>query len=497
MIDNAPGVADHSIASSSAYSPAGVRYFDGQINVSSIELSSDGFSGLWNQTLSWSNGTPPSSDNGTDIIDWDRPYLLRPNGDNSAITVVSSATDARFYTLVGNNYVPQFFVQDQLTHNTSTGEFVLNDTMGDQLHFFDWTASQANQQGQFKSCTDAKGNLISVTSWTSTGEVAEMQRTDSSSGVTQSYLYTYLASPDPNAGLIAHVTLRQNVNNGPWTIVRQAAYDYYDGTANKPYGNLGDLRTATTLDGNNHVIDTTYYRYYTSADAGSIGYVHGLKYVFSPQSYARMAADLSNPLTATDAHVAPYADDYYQYNPTSQQVTMAVIQGSGCSVCTGGQGTFTYTYALSSFSNGYNNWTYKTVETLPDSSTNTVYANFAGETMLNVFQSGSQKWENFYKYDSSGRLILQANPSAVTGYNDSYADLLDQNQVGDYGYLSSTTGLIQLADYYSTTTATQTTAGGAAGYYQDTKLEQGKSGTPTLQQTVQYLRRPRARRFTR
>jgi len=156
-------------------------------------------------------------------------------------------------------------------------------------------------------------------------------------------------------------------------------------------------------------------------------------------------------------------------------------------VCTGGQGTFTYSYALSSFSNGYNNWATKTLETLPDSSTNTVYANYAGEAMLDVFQNGSQKWENFYKYDSSGRLTQQANPSAVAGYNEAYADLLDQNQVGDYGYLSSTTGLIQQTDYYSSTTATETTAGGAAGYYQDTKLEQGKTGTAILQQTVQYF----------
>jgi RHS repeat-associated protein len=487
MIDNAPGVADHSLSSSSVYSPAGVRYFDGQINVSSTDLSTDGFGSLWNQTRSWSNGSPPSSDNGTGIIDWDRPYLLEPNGNNSEIVVVSNATDARFFSLVGSTYVPQFYIQDQLTHNTSTGEFILTDTMGDQIHFFDWSGSQANQWGQFKSCTDAKGNLISVTSWTSNGNVAEMQRTDSSSGVTQSYLYTYLTSPDPNAGMISNITLRQNVDNGPWTIVRQVAYDYYDGTNNKPYGNLGDLRTATTLDGNNNVIDTTYYRYYTPADAGGIGYVHGLKYVFSPQSYARMAADISNPLTATDAQVAPYADDYYQYDPTSQRVTMAVIQGNGCSVCTGGQGTFTYSYASSTFSPGYNSWAEKTVETLPDSSTNTVYTNFAGETMLDVFQSGSQKWENFYQYDASGRLILQANPSAVTGYNDSYADLLDQNQVGDYGYLSSTTGLIQLTDYYSSTTATETTPGGAAGYYQDTKLEQGKAGTPILQSSAQYF----------
>jgi hypothetical protein len=166
---------------------------------------------------------------------------------------------------------------------------------------------------------------------------------------------------------------------------------------------------------------------------------------------------------------------------------MAIIQGNGCSVCTGGQGTFTYSYASSTFSPGYNSWAEKTVETLPDSSTNTVYTNFAGETMLDVLQSGSQKWENFYEYDASGRLILQANPSAVTGYNDSYADLLDQNHVGDYGYLSSNTGLIQLTDYYSSTTATETTPGGTAGYFQDTKLEQGKAGTPILQSSMQYF----------
>ena len=75
----------------------------------------------------------------------------------------------------------------------------------------------------------------------------------------------------------------------------------------------------------------------------------------------------------------------------------------------------------------------------------------------------------------------------MSGYNDSYADLLDKNQVGDYGYLSTSTGEIELTDYYTTTTATSTTAGGVAGYYEDSKLEQGTSGTPILQETVQYL----------
>jgi hypothetical protein len=81
--------------------------------------------------------------------------------------------------------------------------------------------------------------------------------------------------------MLGNVTLRTQVNGGQWSIVKQVAYDYYDGTSQKPYGNLGDLRTATTMDGNNNIIDTMYYRYYTSADAGTTGYVHGLKYSFS------------------------------------------------------------------------------------------------------------------------------------------------------------------------------------------------------------------------
>jgi hypothetical protein len=188
MIENAPGVADHSISPASEYSPAGVRYFDGQINVTSTDLSTDGFGSFWNQVRSWSNGTPPSSNNGTGVIDMDRPYLLRPNGDNSQIVVASSATEARFFNLVGSNYVPTFYVQDQLTHNTSTGEFLLTDTSGDVIHFWDWTASQSARWGQFKSCTDPEGNTISVTSYTSNGNVAEMQRSDGTT--TQSYLFT-------------------------------------------------------------------------------------------------------------------------------------------------------------------------------------------------------------------------------------------------------------------------------------------------------------------
>jgi hypothetical protein len=270
MIDEAAGLFEASYDPASAVSPAGVRYFDGQVNITSTDLSSDGFGSTWTQTRSWSNGTPPSSYNGTGMIDTNRPSLLNPNGDNSEIVLVSNATDARFFNLVNGSYVPQFFLQDHLVHNTGTGEFVFTDNVGNTMHFFDFSASQANQRGQFKSCMDPKGNTISVTSWTSDGKAQEMQRSDGTT--TQSYLYTYLVSPDPNAGLISNITLRQKVGSGSWTVVRQANYTYYNGT--QSYGNLGDLLSATILDANNHVLDTTYMRYYTPADAGRPAHGH-------------------------------------------------------------------------------------------------------------------------------------------------------------------------------------------------------------------------------
>ena len=120
--------------------------------------------------------------------------------------MVSSATDARFYTLVGS-YVPQFFDQDQLVHNTGSGTFVLTDTMADTMTFEDFTASQANERGQFKSCTDAMGNTISVTSYTSNGSVAQMQRTDGTRASPKPTCILTWPPPIPMPGDISNITL--------------------------------------------------------------------------------------------------------------------------------------------------------------------------------------------------------------------------------------------------------------------------------------------------
>jgi hypothetical protein len=80
---------------------------------------------------------------------------------------------------------------------------------------------------------------------------------------------------------------------------------------------------------------------------------------------------------------------------------------------------FGYTFSASSFIDGINNWRTKTVESLPDGNRRTVYTNYVGLVMLKITvrMSGgaetSDKWYEYYQYDSAGRVTLAANSSAV------------------------------------------------------------------------------------
>ncbi len=56
----------------------------------------------------------------------------------------------------------------------------------------------------------------------------------------------------------------------------------------------------------------------------------------------------------------------------------------------------------------------------------------------------------------------------------------------EYEYLNNSSGEIDLADYYATTTATSSTPSGAAGYEEDTKIVQGQEGTPILHTSMDY-----------
>jgi RHS repeat-associated protein len=101
--------------------------------------------------------------------------------------------------------------------------------------------------------------------------------------------------------------------------------------------------------------------------------------------------------------------------------------------------------------------------------------------MLKVYHDTSSglNWDYFTQYDGSGRVILQAQPSAVTGYNDSFSNLAVT--------LSSSSGRINTVDYYTSTTAGETTAGGVAGYEQDEKVQQGQNGAAITLNATQYF----------
>jgi RHS repeat-associated protein len=474
--------------STEEYSGDPVRFADGTLKLTTTDVESTGFGIHWGQSRSWTNmpGYWASGSNGSGNVDLQLPYL-RQNAAGNEIIVITNGTDARYFDQNGSTYTPRMYLQETLTHDTANQQFVLTDTQGDVIRFWDFTSTlPASQQGQFQSFTDPAGNVTAVVSRNAAGQPTEVHRSGNSGGIptVESYLYAYYGS-GPNTGQLAWVTLRRKINGGSYNTVRQALYTYYDGT--QAHGNLGDLMTAQIKDGNGNVLATDYYRYYTG-EAG--GYVHGLKYVFNSHSYDRLTAAFPTTWsTATDAQVAPYADQYYEYD-TTQRVTKQVLQANGSSLAGGaGQGTFTFTYYLpSTNANGYNSWHNKTLETLPDGSTQTVYTNYIGEVMLQVFHDAAtgNNWETFQKFDNSGRLILTAYSSALTGYDETKADLLN-NVSGNYQYMSDNTGLVKITDYYASTTATETSAGGAAGYVEDTKLQQGEMGTPILQDSTQYF----------
>jgi RHS repeat-associated protein len=275
---------------------------------------------------------------------------------------------------------------------------------------------------------------------------------------------------------MSHVTLRRSTDSGStWTTIRQAAYSYYDGA--QAHGNLGDLWTVQVEDASGSTIDEYYYRYYVAGESG--GLAHGLEYVFNPDSYARLVAALGTDVDSlSNTQVAPYANNYFQYD-THFRVTEEILQGAGA----GGLGTFQFTYTSSSNTPGFNSWAMKTVETLPDSNYDTVYTNAYGEVMLVDHHAGSSDWNTFYAYDDQGRRTLTADPSAISGYSQSYADLMHNDGYGNYAYLNDSSGFITLADYYTTTSSMD---GSVAGYQEDVQIEQGDQGTPIPQETWTY-----------
>ena len=188
--------------------------------------------------------------------------------------------------------------------------------------------------------------------------------------------------------------------------MQSVQYAYYDGTESG--GDARDLQTATVEDSAGNPISVDYYRYYTMGEAN--GYDGGLEFAVLGAAYGQLKTAAggtdADVFAASDSTVALYADNYFQYD-SQGRATEEIASGAGCSVCSSGQGTFSYTYTASSNTPGPNSWSMETVETLPDGNTNTVYTNSSGNIMLNVFTdtTTAQQWDTYYQYNSAGQCV--------------------------------------------------------------------------------------------
>jgi RHS repeat-associated protein len=472
-----------------------VGWSDGDVCVTgTCTPGAGGFGQPWGVGWGWTNlgGAAAPGYAGNGIVPKGVPALRT---DGTHLVVLRGGSAAEYFDGTTGTITPRHMSQSTMTYNSGTGEYTLTSSGGARLVFNDFSASLPTyQKGQIKSVTDPNGNVTSISSRTTDGKPADIQRTSTAGGVTttESYQYAYIAS-GTNAGKIDTITLRRQVGTGgSWTTVRTVTFTYHDGTGSG--GTAGDLHTAVEKDAAGNVITNWWYRYYTTSSA--TGYAGAMKYVVSGAAYDRLKAwcdaNATTPDAATDAQVSPFADHYYEYDSV-HRVTKHTQQGTGCTACFGGLQTNTYTYTTSPFAPGYSSWRTKTVETHPDNNTLTVYTNFAGQPVLKVYKDTTtgQEWCTYFQRDTQGRLTLMALPSAVSGYDETKADLLN-NQSGNYQYLRDSQGLIQKATYYGSNpspAAGPTTAGGVTGYVYQTSEQRGEGGTAVLQRTTQYYSR--------
>ncbi len=497
-----------------------ISYYNGSPQITSPGLSSSGFDGNWGVNLNWTSMTvfTPNTAYGNGWSSQNQGYLEYLGGGTSAnpnIMLVNSAYNQdvfNFNTATGQ-YQAQAVSTNTLIHNDN-GTYTLATDIGTTLQYYDFSNSTpVDLQGQLISMTDATGNTVTF-SYTSSGQISSVTQTDAAGDV-ETYNYTYITS-GINAGKVSLITQSlQRAGQTSSTIYRQMALTYYDGSysGNMQYGNAGDLQTVSIEDGTGNVLQESYYRYYTPGDmlnSGEtpIGYVGGLQYVFNTTSFQRLSAAFSDPFSATAAQVAPYANNYFQYDADHEATLETFAQGGAAA--TGGLGTQSLSYYLnpnSAAGDNYNTWFMRTTVTMQDGSENVVYTNVNGDVMLSMTVDpvdvgnpslNGDVWITAYNFNSQGKTLETINPSAIN-LNASILDgattvsaietaLQQYSDLGiAEGLVYSNQGLIDSTAYYASTTATATTPGGVAGNIEADYVQQGADGTPVEQDSYTYI----------
>jgi len=470
----------------------------------------------------------------------------RPAGVTDTIIVFSSGSDQRYFdTTNGTTWAERYGGPETLS--ISGGEAILTDTEGGQTHFYDPSGatnpgefkSYVDPYGNTTSVTSLdsfgnpaevqrtngtaieswlyayinnpaqSGNVLlatvllrrkatSLSSWVSVRQSDYSFFDGSYAGSMQFGNQGDLRSAaisDPNTSLSAALsysgtTVTATVNNsyavGDTVVVGGATQQAADGlwVVTSASSTQFQFSITTSLSGSdtatvNKPFDVSFNRYYTPSNDGGVAARDGLiQFVLGPQSYARARAAGYDSATATDANIANYADNQFKYD-SSERVTDEYVQGGAVHT------QYAYFTKTSYTVTGFNSWKYGTVFTDANGDTTTTYADSAGQVMMSIqADTSGNQWATFYKYDTSGRMILMAMPSAISlpssfhgsGTDQSYSDLLHAVS-GNYQYMNDSTGVVNDLDFYST---------GAVGYFQDLKVQQGETGTAILLQTKTY-----------
>ena len=181
----------------------------------------------------------------------------------------------------------------------------------------------------------------------------------------------YINDPNGRLGDLRTVS----IEDGSGNVISQDYYRYYKLTGESYYtGNQGPTNDSATTGGPDPLQPSEVYGYNPQSPAWTDVLLNsGLKTVVQGASFSRMAAAVSNYQTASDSAIQPYVDNFFQYERwsdhegadgvpqdgapgynsingynwrigfrfgTQYRATEEVAQGSGCSSCSGGQGTY-------------------------------------------------------------------------------------------------------------------------------------------------------------
>jgi RHS repeat-associated protein len=487
--------------------------------------SSDADGEPLDDNTTWGNGpqfASGNSANGNNTINGAAPSLVA-NGSSSVLAVGGRGGVRGFDGVSGTSstvYVSRSGLSDTLTHDNTSHIFTLTDSDGTQSIYYDFSTNvTSGLQGKIEYMINPSGSsatTVSTYAYDGNNRLQTITRSSTDSGGTsysEQFSYTYIAS-GCNAGKIDNVLLQRKVGAGSYAGWRETKYRYYDGSAiastnaaSIAYGNAGDLMSEQLLDAtttNLAVISTSYMRYFTPNGTGTNGYTGALEYVVGPGSYARMVTNGAgyDPLAGavSDSTIASYADDAFQYDLVTHQVTQHVVQGEGAS----GLGTHTYSYGwyhgtnTISVGDGHGAaWGARLDETLPDGTIDRTYFDANGEPLLQItIDANGNQWGTYYMRDSAGRVRATFNPSTLTLPNqstlESYPDLLNF-QNGRSSYLNLTSGRVDYTDYYSKTdsniddsTPGGPTPGGVIGFTQDEGVGRGELSIPVTVSSVSH-----------